>query len=162
MKRAFALVLLVACRDATEFSTAGDRFEGTVVAGAFARTGLDIGTRMCLELDGNHLQDLPGRVRTSDGRLRSELLRPIPPLAHDPLSTLSYGEGRLQNFLYAASASNKSDAEVVEPDTLLFVSLMTDGNVEVRLVRGAPGGRSPWPPLFGVFHLKRERGPCSF
>ena len=103
-----------------------------------------------------HLQDAPGTISTSDGRLKGVPLRPIPQIWHDPLSTLSFGDGRTQNLVYAAAPSDAQDLMVV-------VSLMQSDNIEVRLVRGAPeadGGAGS--SVFGVFNLEKQNGPCGF
>lgn len=159
---ALALVVLTmtACRDIDQFTTTpGDRYEGAIVDASFVRSGIASGVRLCLSLDVNHLQDSPGVLRTSDGRFRNEPLRPIPQLWHDPISTLSFGDGRLRNLVYVASSMQK--------DWFVVVSLMSSGDVEVRLLRGAPKvpGADAAPdeePGFGVFSLRREKGPCSF
>jgi hypothetical protein len=152
-----ALVLtLVACRDNSRFSSRGDRFQGPVVKGSFVRAGFGEDVQMCLTLDTDHLQDAPGTISTSDGRLKGVPLRPIPQIWHDPLSTLSFGDGRTQNLVYAAAPSDAQDVVVV-------VSLMQSDNIEVRLLRGAPesdGGTGN--ALFGVFNLEKQTGPCGF
>jgi hypothetical protein len=159
--RAGGLCLLVflaspACRDLTRFSTtSADRFEGNVIASDFVRAGVDDSTRLCLALDTDHLQDTPGTLSTSDGRLRDAPLRPIPQLWHDALSTFDFGAGRVKNLIYVA-APNGDAGET--NDVLVFVSLMDSGSIEVRLLRGAP----PTPALFAVFTLDRQSGPCSF
>src|SRR5512143_3191782 len=124
---------LVACRDVSRYTSHGDGFEGPVVSGGFVRTGIADGTRMCLMFDTDHLQDGPGTITTSDGRFTATPLRPIPQLWHDPLSTLSFGEGRVQNLIYAATPGDGA----VE-DVFVVVSLMKSGGIEVRLLRGAP------------------------
>lgn len=157
MKRFFlALCLLIACRDNSRFSSRGDRFQGTIVQGSFVRAGLDPNVEMCLTLDTDHLQDNPGAITTSDGRFKSAAMRPIPQIWHDPLSTLNFGDGRVQNLVYAASPADTTDAMIV-------VSLMQSDDIEVRIMRGAPlqdGGTNA--ALFAVFHLERREGPCSF
>jgi hypothetical protein len=123
---------------------------------------------MCLTLDSDHLQDTPGAITTSDGRFRTAALRPIPQFFHDPLSTLSFGEGRLQNLVYAATPLVGDAGESESQDVIVIVSLMQTDHLEVRLLRGAPqtDAGSPPPgvgaPLFGVFNLDREPGPCAF
>ena len=53
-------------------------------------------------------------------------------------------------------------------DIMVFMSLMDEGGIEVRLVRGAPqvdGGPAAAGqglPTFGVFTLDRRDGACSF
>lgn len=160
MKRillAFLLVpVLVACRDNSRFSSRGDRFQGAVVKGSFVRAGFAEDVQMCLTLDTDHLQDAPGTISTSDARFKGAPLRPIPQIWHDPLSTLSFGDGRTQNLVYAASPNDAQDVMVV-------VSLMQSDSIEVRLVRGAPeadGGTGT--SVFGVFNLEKQTGPCSF
>ncbi len=160
----------VACRDVSRFSSKGDRFEGSVVKGSFVRSGVAEDVRMCLTLDTDHLQDAPGTFTTSDGRFRGTALRPIPQIWHDPLSTLSFGDGRVQNLVYAARPSpSPGDADVADAqDVLVIVSLMQSDHVEVRLVRGAPHTDAGAPPpgvggaLFGVFNLDRQPGPCAY
>jgi hypothetical protein len=152
------------CRDTSRFSTNdGDRFEGSVVAGSFVRSGVEDDARMCLSLDGDQLQVAPGAITTSDGRFQSTPLRPIPQVWHDPLSTLSFGEGRTKNLLYVATPASDGGTEA---DVMIVLSLMQSGGVEVRMLRGAPSGvvtatEAP-TNLFAIFTLRREKGPCSF
>jgi hypothetical protein len=159
------------CRDLSGFSTGGDRFEGAVVQGDFVRAGVGPLTNLCLSLDTDHLQDAPGTVSTDDGRFHAAALRSIPQIWHDPLSTLSFGEGRLKNLVYVAAASTPF-ADGMDGSVLVVVSLMQSGHVEVRLLRGAPGlteatGDSgsqgaPAGNVFAVFDLTRQTGPCSY
>jgi hypothetical protein len=159
---------LVGCRDTSRFSSRGDRFEGSVVNSNFVRSGLSANVQMCLTLDTDHLQDAPGTITTSDGRFQKTALRPIPQIWHDPLSTLSFGNGRVQNLVYVASplSGDASDAEA--QDVMVIVSLMQADYVEVRILRGAPQSDAGPPPpgtasaLFGIFNLDRQPGPCEF
>jgi hypothetical protein len=166
---AFVALLLFGCRDLSNFTTGDDSYEGSVVPGDFVRAGVDPGTKLCLTIDTDHLQDAPGAISTSDGHFQVVGLRPIPQIWHDPLSTVSFGEGRLKNLLYVASASAPF-ADGNGNDVFVVVSLMQSGDVEVRLLRGAPGGRGadagsttgPGGNLFAVFALSRKKGPCSY
>jgi hypothetical protein len=157
-----------ACRDVTRFSSKGDRFEGTVVKGSFVRSGVGEDARMCLTLDTDHLQDAPGSITTSDGRFKQAALRPIPQIWHDPLSTLSFGDGRVQNLVYAVSPLIGEAGVEEAQDIMVIVSLMQTDHVEVRLMRGAPqtdGGQRPTgvaSTVFGIFNLDRAPGPCAF
>jgi len=159
-------LVAAACRDLSSFSTGGDRYEGGIVAGDFVRSGLGAGVTGCLALDADHLQDLPGALSTDDGLFARAALRPIPQIWHDPLSTFSFGEGRLKNLLYVATPSAPlSDGRV--DDVFVVLSLMQSGHVEVRLLHGAPGGAADAAAgangnLFGVFDLARAPGPCSY
>lgn len=156
-----APVALGGCRDLSRFSTTGDGFEGPVVSADFVRSGIGREVRMCLTFDTEHLQDGPGTLTTTDGRFARTPLRPIPQVWHDPLSTLAFGDGRVRNLVYAASPSD-GGAE----DVLVVVSLMRSGNIEVRLLRGAPqldagAATGQTPPVFGVFNLERRpEQPC--
>ncbi len=167
MNRASASVTLAlvlasasACRDVDAFDTRGrDHYVGAVVAGSFVRSGVAFGTRLCLTLDTTRLQDAPGTITTSDGRFRGTALRPIPQVWHDPISTLSFGDGRRRNLLYVATPEEDGGPGV---DVMAIVSLMQSGEVEVRMMRGAPQEGPPaTPPLFGVFTLQRREGPCE-
>jgi len=156
-----ACAAALGCTDVTRFSNSGDHYQGSVVAGDFVRSGWDPSASLCLVLDANHLQDAPGTITSSDGRFQSTPLRPIPQIWHDPLSTLTFGEGRVENLVYIATPLVDADAL---GDVTAVVSLMQSNGVEVRLFRGAPaidagpGGNN----LFGVFSLTRESGQCSF
>jgi hypothetical protein len=154
---------LTGCRDLSGFSTVdGDRYENAVVDAGFVLAGLQPDTNGCLTIDTDHLQDAPGAFSTSDGLFHKTPLRPIPQIWHDPLSTFSFGEGRLKNLIYVATSSAGDDVFVV-------VSLMQSGDIEVRLLRGAPSlpgeGGAPTTSggnLFAVFDLTRKTGPCSY
>jgi hypothetical protein len=157
------LTCLAGCRDLSSFSTTdGDRYESPVVNAGFVLAGVKPGTTLCLTLDTDHLLDAPGAISTNDGMFGKTALRPIPQIWHDPLSTLSFGEGRLKNLIYVATSSAGDDVFTV-------VSLMESGDIEVRLLRGAPnlpadGGVLPsfGGNLFAVFDLRRQKGPCSY
>ena len=164
--RFFALscTTLLGCRDLAHFSTGDGHYEGTVVAGNFVRAGMADGVRLCVTLDADHLQDSPGTLSSSDGRFSSTILRPIPQIWHDPLSTLTFGEGRVKNLVYmAAPGPDAGDGA----DVTVILSLLQSGAIEARLLRGAPtigedGGATPSNNLFGAFTLVRAPGACPF
>jgi hypothetical protein len=165
---ACAALSVAGCRDLSSFSTNGDSFVGPVVQAPFVLAGIDPSTSLCLTLDTDHLQDAPGTLSTSDGRFQAAALRPIPQIWQDPLSTLSFGEGRLRNLVYVAGATTPF-ADGNGNDVMAVVSLMQSGDVEVRLIRGAPGGPQDGGSagasagnVFAVFDLVRQTGPCSF
>jgi hypothetical protein len=171
---AAALLACVSCRDLSDFTTAGGSYEGYVVRGDFVRAGVAAETKLCLTLDADHLQDAPGSLSTSDGRFQAAALRPIPQVWHDPLSTLAFGEGRLKNLLYVVAASS-SAGDTHGGDVFAVVSLMQSGDVEVRLLRGAPGldvdagsagsgatSATANNNIFAVFILGRQKEPCSY
>ncbi len=149
--------LLAGCNDVTRFT---GTYSGAIVTGPFVRTGFGQTVSACLTLDADHLQDNPGTITTGDGRFANTSLRPIPQIWHDPLSTLSFGEGRVQNLVYIATPVASVDAL---GEVTAVVSLLQSGSVEVRLFRGAPtidagpGANN----LFGVFSLTPAAGKCS-
>ena len=133
-----------------------------MVGAGFVLAGMAPDTKLCMTIDADHLQDRPGAIATRDGMFADASMRPIPQIWHDPLSTFSFGEGRVKNLMYVATSSDGQDAFVI-------VSLMQDGDIEVRLLGGAPGllpdSGGPAPSggnLFAVFSLKRQEGACSF
>ena len=154
---------VTACRDLSGFSTTnGEHYEGSVVSADVVLAGMAPDTKLCLTFDADHVQDTPGVLSTSDGMFEKTPMRPIPQIWHDPLSTLSFGEGRVKNFVYVAASSAGGDVFVV-------VSLMQSEGVEVRLLRGAPdllrdggGPANSAGNLFAGFGLARHRVPCSF
>lgn len=153
---------VVACHDVSHFSSnPGDHYEGPAVAGDFVLNGQDPRSRLCLRLDASHLQSAPGTITTSDGRFKETALRPIPQIWHDPLSTLSFGEGRVENLVYVATPDADADAL---GDVFVVLSLMQTSGVEVRLLRSAPAidGGPVAASLFAVFPLQRTEGLCSF
>jgi hypothetical protein len=171
MKCALALsVLTIAgCRDVSGFDTArGGSYQGAVIDAPFVLAGIDGGsTSLCITLDTNHLQDTPGNIWSSDGRFVNVPMRTIPQIWQDPLSTFTFGEGRLKNLMYVARATAPfSDGN--GNDLMVILSLMQAGDIEVRLLRGAPfpvadGGAGPAEQnVFAVFDLNRQSGSCSF
>jgi hypothetical protein len=154
---------LAGCNDVSRFSTAADEsYCGSIVTGPFVRQGFGPGIRMRLNFDADRLSEKPGEVSTDDGLLDHAMLRPIPQLANDPLSSLQFGEGRVRNLLLGVSPSQG-------PSAFAIVSLMENGNIEMRVMRGAPlpSGVTAYPvesgtQLFGVFPLARQKGQCGF
>jgi hypothetical protein len=165
---ALPLLACAGCRDLSSFSTSGGSYEGPVVQASFVLAGVDAGTDMCITLDTDQLQDVPGTLSTSDGRFQMVPMRSIPQLWQDPLSTLTFGEGRLKNIVYVVTATTPY-GDGNGNDAFIVVSLMQSGNVEVRLLRGAPGiatgdggGGGPGGNVFAVFQLARQPTPCSY
>jgi len=158
---------IAGCRDISGFTTGtGNSYQGSVVAADFVLAGVGATTNLCLTIDTDRLQDTPGNLSTDDGRFHAVPMRTIPQIWQDPLSTLSFGEGRLKNLVYVATASTPF-ADGNGNDVLVVVSLMQSGEIEVRLLRGAPGAAVDAAPssggnLFAVFDLQREAVPCSY
>jgi hypothetical protein len=170
----FAIACL-GCDDLDRFTTApGEAYCGAITLAGSFRTGLSPRVQMRLTLDASRLDGpgSPGVLSTFEAAddthaarrlLDSAPLRPIPPMLHDPLSQLQFGDGRERNAIYAVSPASP-EAESM----LAVVSLKADETVEVRLVRGGtagtgndapPEGRRP---LFGIFPLKRKDNECGF
>lgn len=164
------------CDDLARFSTAdGEAYCGAVtLAGAF-RTGLSPRVQMRLQLDATALDGpgSPGALSTfeaADGAqperrlLDRAPLRPIVPLANDPLSHLEFGDGRERNAIFAVSP-----ADPAAESLLAILSLQTDEAIEVRLLRpGVPPEAAGEPPpaerrqIFGMFRLTRRTNECGF
>ena len=163
----FAPLALTGCRDLSGFSTHGDSFAGGVTNTGVDLAGVDSSTTLCLTLDTDHLQDAPGSIWTSDDRFHAVPMRPIPQIWSDPLSTLQFGEGRVKNLVYVARASTPfPDGQ--GDDVFIVLSLMQGGDIEARMLRGAPvvapdgGADSSQVTVFAVFDTTRQSGPCSF
>jgi hypothetical protein len=159
----FTCAVLFGCRDLTHFSTGDGHYEGTVVSANFVRAGIAEDMRLCVTLDADKLQDAPGTLSSSDGKFSNTVLRPIPQIWHDPLSTLTFGEGRVKNLVYMAAPS----PDAGDPsDVTVILSLLQSGAIEARLLRGAPsssdGAVAPSTNLFGAFTLVRAPGACPF
>jgi hypothetical protein len=155
----------LACQDLSDYSTTSKRqYAGCVVPANFVLAGVGTTTGMCLTFDADQLQTNPGTITTSDGRFQATPLRPIPQLWNDPLSTLSFGEGRTKNLLYMATPISDAGAE---GDITVVLSLMSGGNVEVRLLRSAPpmgvvdAGGPGAPSVFAVFPLMLHKNGCA-
>jgi len=171
MRRALVLLATatacLSCADNSRFSLEdGWSYCGVVTSASFVRAGMDDGTRMRLKLNPESLQVDPGTVWTDhflDGDfLSGSKLRVINQLLGDPLSTFTFGEGRVKNAMLIANL-RKTQGQV-----LVVVSLLQSGEVEVRLIRGAspanpkdPGIVDEPQQLFGVFLLHKEKGDCG-
>jgi hypothetical protein len=164
------------CDDLDRFSTReGEAYCGSVTLGGAFRTGLSPRVQMRLEIDAAALDgaDPPGTLSTFEAAdedrperrlLDRAPLRPIKPLAHDPLSRLEFGEGRERNAMFAVSPSS-AEAEAM----LAIVSFRTDEAIEVRLLRpgaaAVPGGDAVEEgrrQIFGIFRLTKREGDCGF
>jgi len=128
---ALASLAPLGCADVGRFSNSGDYYGGDVIDASFLTAGLGPLNGLCLTLDASNLQGAPGTMTSNDGRFRNTPLRQIPQIWHDSLSTLNFGEGRLQNLVYIATPLVDADAL---GDITVVLSLMQSGSVEVRLV----------------------------
>ncbi len=168
MRSLAAPTLLLAAASCTDLSTwatsSSKQFAGCVVGADFVLAGVSPTTELCLTFDPANLQTSPGTLTSTDGRFNATPLRSIPQLWNDPLSTFNFGEGRTKNLIYMATPSADAGGG---PDVTVVVSLMEGGNVEVRLVRGAPplgpsdGGPQGAGNIFAVAPMKLLPGGCA-
>ena len=166
----------VACDDVERFSTEpGKAYCGAITLGSSFRMGLSPRVQMRLRFDAAQIDgpESPGTLSTYEAgtgdqperRLLDDAeLRPMPAMAHDPLSRLEFGDGRERNAIYAVSPGDP-EAESM----LAIVSLRADEQVEVRLLRAGSkvaGDGTPPPEgrraIFGIFTLSRQKGDCGF
>ena len=164
------LVLLSAlalggCHDLDRFDTRnGDAYCGSIVSAPFIRDpSYPPSMRMQLRLDTNTLTTTPGTITTDDtlcssGPLfKDAQMRALSEVESDPLSQLSFGEDREQNFLAWVDTT-------CQGTVLAVVSLMKNNDVEVRILKPEPApppGEKPHSG-FAVFQLKRHTGACGF
>ncbi len=159
-----ALVVLAGCTDLGEYRGS---FRGGIVGTddegcdtppcSFIRRGFAAGTTLTLDLDPAALErgsGSPGEVSTSDGRFDHTPLELIGPLEHDQLSRYDFPGGRKRNFIVFSRTVDESPARPSR-DVMMFVSLMSDEAIEVRVIAG-PGDESRGD-LFGLFALQRQR-----
>jgi hypothetical protein len=151
---------------------------------SFIRTGFASYTKM--ELDFDHYavgkddsSGEPGRVHTyvcppeerecsaehgTAGPFDHDLLETIENLTHDSLSEYTFpGGGRVRNYMFGVRFDTALDDEggtKLARNSMLFISLMDSGRVEVRAIAPsalAPDGQTEQAPaLFGVFVLDRQ------
>ena len=102
------------------------------------------------------------RRRKPHGSSTTRALEPIANLTHDALSQYDFpGGGRLRNYMFFARfALAGRRRRAATRDATVFVSLMENGKVEVRVIApsvlASDGETELLPPLFGVFVLKRH------
>lgn len=147
------LVTLSGCRDLDRFDTGEDQaYCGEIIAAPFTRAGFARRLRLELQLDLSQMQSVPGRITSDDADsgpcqpralFEQASLRFPQKLDADALSTLQFGPSREYNFLSWVDSSCLGTY-------LAVVSLMHDGDVEVRLMKGdleAESRRSAAEPL---------------
>lgn len=174
----FGLLALssLGCRDLSRFDTKGNEaYCGAMVSSPLFQEGfLPAGEpprlRVRLTLDTAHLTTRPGELSTDDadrglcsaeGRplIDRAPLRAIEELSHDALSGLEFGDGREHNFLAWVDST-------CQGTLLAVVSLMSDGKVELRLLKPAalppPDAPPHRKPGFALFKLARENEGCGY
>ena len=106
----------VACERVDDFTLeAGESYCGQITLGNKYRQGLSprVAMRMTFDAAGIDKSVGPGTLTTFDSGtdeqlLRDAALRPIPPLSHDALADLTFGDGRDRNFIYSVSPSDEA------------------------------------------------------
>lgn len=154
---------LSSCSDLDEYRADGVArvFTGTVIGSpdeSFIRRGFPAGTELRLTFDPSLVgspSPPPGTLTTSDDcsgmpTFSATPLQPIAPLAHDPLSQYDFpGGGRVRNYVFAARPSTGC---LAGRDAMIFLSLMDEGTIELRVIVGS--GDEAAGDRFGVFRLR--------
>jgi hypothetical protein len=153
-----ALTTLVAgCEDLGSYATAeGEVYRGGVVGvedPPLLRRGFEAGAELTMSFDptrATSLSDPAGRLSTSDGALTDVPLEPIGPLTHDALSEYEIPSGgRVRNYIFVMRPET---GPLAAREPFVFISLMNDGTLEVRIIAG---GGSRDGDYFGFFRLTR-------
>jgi hypothetical protein len=172
---ALALGGLVSCHDISRFNTDGAAAYCGAIVGTppfnvgFIPTGAPPNLELRLRLDTSALTTRPGSLTSNDAAngfckpapLFDEApLRAIPELLHDALSQADLGEGRQHTFFTWVDST-------CETSMLAVVSLLTNGAVEVRLLRPGPdlppmANMDDKGPGFALFYLQRSETGCGF
>ena len=160
--RAFLLgvILLLGCEDFARYrSDTAQVFRGDVVGSAedsFIRRGFAPETTLELEFDPDTAAGrMAGTIttRAPDGTTHfdhTEMMA-IESLQHDLLSQYDFpGTGRTRNYIFAASPLT---GPIAGRDAMVFLSLIENGTIEVRIVVGS--GDEARGDLFGLFRLVR-------
>jgi hypothetical protein len=154
------VILLVGCADFARFRSDGAQvFRGDVVGTAedsFIRRGFAPSTTLELEFDPEAAAGrMAGTITTTspDGTIHfdhAELMA-IESLQHDLLSQYDFpGTGRTRNYIFAASPTA---GPLTGRDAMVFVSLIENGTIEVRIIVGS--GDESHGDLFGLFRVTR-------
>ncbi len=146
---------LCACDDLSGFSTGETEiYSGEVLDADIVRRGFEPGTGMEMTFDvalvnGDEEHVGPGTITTvppgdADPLFQEADLLPITSIVHDQLSGLDFPTGRLKNYLFYAAPSGPYAGHLA----LVVVSLLSDGDVEVRIILGPED-------LYGIFILEK-------
>jgi hypothetical protein len=168
---AIASFATLGCHNLDGFSTKpGYAYCGTIPTDPAFQDGLvpadqPPSLELALTLDISKLTSEPGILTSNDAGkglcgdlplFQDELVRAIPEVDHDALSTLSFGEGHEHDFFAWVDST-------CQGTMLAVVSLMKNDYVELRLFKPArlpPSDATPAEtPGFAVFHLDPDRRP---
>jgi len=169
------LLCLAGCRDISRFDTEGkSAYCGKLLAPDFATAGLaadsDAASALAvgLTLDMSQIATRPGFVFSNDADsglctphalFEEAPLRTVTEALSDKISTMQMGENHEQDLVTWLDSTCLGSM-------VAFVSLLRDGNVELRLLKPAseptPEASAAERPGFGVFSLKRHDDGCGF
>ncbi len=150
---ALLALLSCSCDDLSSFTTtAGEVYSGEALEGSLVLVGFEPRTRMDLTFDVDLVDEGPGTITIvppgdDDARIFDAApLLPVTALRYDSLGGLDFPSGRLRNYLFLCPAGGAFDGR----DAVVIVSLMSGGDVEVRLILGTGD-------LYGIFLLEKTR-----
>lgn len=156
---ALAVLLGAACSDLDSYE--GD-YSGPVVGAegeSFIRRGFPAGAVLSIEgFDPPPSDGAIGTVRAREQGETGEMLftaqlERIAPLSHDQLSQYDFpGGSRLRNYIFVVRPT-EGTGPLVGREAFVFVSLMEDEVLEVRVISG--NGDQPGDH-FGLFILERQ------
>jgi hypothetical protein len=178
-----AIVLLGGCQKLDQFDTKGTAaYCGPIVIGQFVRTPEQLGgfnrdIRLRVDVDMDAATTSPATITSDDAAdgqcapratFAGAKLRVTPEVVSDPLSTLTFEEGQVHNFVGWVDSTCRGSM-------LSVVSLYKNDRVEVRFLwpspTGAPAtsatGDAGAPPAqprdgFALFTLKRYEQGCGY
>jgi hypothetical protein len=170
------LVALGGCRSLERFDTSGEAaYCGSIVGAQLFQDGFipdntPPSLSLHLELDIDRLATRPGTLTSNDGEtglcsksgdplFRNAPLRAIEEIFHDDLSQAEFGEGHQHDFFAWVDSTCMGTMVAV-------VSLLTNGAVEVRLLKPAADppedASAAERPGFAKFYLRKNEKGCSF
>ena len=173
---ALLALLLGGCRSLDKFDTSGQSaFCGKIGRAELFQDGFIPDNtrpklRLKLELDIGELATHPGTLTSDDEAIglcsangdplfRNAPLRAIEQLFHDDLSQAEFGEGHQHDFFAWVDSTCQGTMVAV-------VSLLTNGDVEVRLMKPAadppPNASADERPGFAKFYLEKNDEGCGF
>ena len=171
-----AAAALGGCRSLARFDTEGAAaYCGAIVGGStfhdgFIRSGAPPSLELSLTLDTSSLTTRPGSLTSNDGAtgfcspaplFDGAPLRAIPKMLQDALSQADLGPGHEHTFFAWIDS-------VCQGTMLAVVSLLPNGEVEVRLLKPGPEQPADAPedpaksPGFALFYLQRRSNGCGF
>ena len=131
----------VACKSLSDHS---GHYSGAIVPHEALRVGFAADVTMTLVVTFLDERQLEGTLSTSDGTFAQAALTPIQKLNNDRLSTFTFDDGGVANYLYSALVTAGPHAS----QEALIVITVFDETLEARVILGSNA-------LFGVFKLHR-------